>query len=206
MDNKVKEFVKKCKNCELNVDKKCTEPIVAHKVPSRNWETVAVDLFGPMPSSKHIVVAYNLASRFPAAKLVTSTKSEKVIPALKDIYDNFGNPQTQISDNGPPFNSVKMEQFSKQRGIHLQKIPPLHPSANPAETFMKTIGKAVKIAVQNNLEEQDILEQTLNTYRQTPHPATSVPPSSMMFRDGIQSTFPRRFISDEDITRAKLNE
>ena len=84
------------------MDKKTKEPISHHKVPDKCWSTVAVDLFGPMPSSNHVVVVHDLASRFPAAKLVRSTKADCVIPALADIYDAYGNPETQISDNGPP--------------------------------------------------------------------------------------------------------
>ena len=138
MDTKVKEFVESCQNCQANIDKKT--------IPDRNWETVAVDLFGPMSSSKHIVVAYDLGSRYPAAKLVKSTKADAVIPVLEEIYDTYGNPDVQINDNGPPFSSNKMKKFALERDITLRNIPPLHPSSNPAETFMKTIGKGMKIA------------------------------------------------------------
>ena len=31
--------------------------------PTKNWEVVAVDLFGPMPSSNHVVVVQDLVSR-----------------------------------------------------------------------------------------------------------------------------------------------
>ena len=48
-------------------------------VPLNNWESV--DLYGPMPSNKHVVVVKDIASRFSAAKLVTPTKCEKVILA-----------------------------------------------------------------------------------------------------------------------------
>ena len=102
MYDKVCTFVKSCKECALYVDKKTKEPITSHKVPNKSWETVAVDLFGPMPSSKHIVVVQDLGSRYPAAKLVSSTKADKVIPALGEIYNEYGYPETQISDNGPP--------------------------------------------------------------------------------------------------------
>ena len=104
MDKKVEEFVKSCSDCNVFVDKKTKEPIKPHRVPEKCWETVAVDLFGPMSSSKHVVVVQDLASRYPAAKLVTSTKADKVIPALTEIYETYGNPDVQISDNGPPFN------------------------------------------------------------------------------------------------------
>jgi hypothetical protein len=81
-------------------DKKTSKPIKAHEVPRKCWETVAVDLFGPMPSSKRIVVVQDLASRFPAAKLVASTKAFHVLPAMAEIYNSYGNPEHQLSDNG----------------------------------------------------------------------------------------------------------
>ena len=46
---------------------------------SKNWEIVAVDLYGPMPSSNHVVVVQNLGYRYPAAKLVPLTRVEFVI-------------------------------------------------------------------------------------------------------------------------------
>ena len=67
-----------------------------------------MDLFGPMPSHKHVIVVQDLGSRFPAAKLVTSTRSAQVIPALGEIYNTYGNPERQISDIGPPFNNEHM--------------------------------------------------------------------------------------------------
>ena len=83
---------------------KTHEPEKPHNVPEKCWSEVAVDLFGPMPSSNHIVEVQDLASRYPAAKIVSSTKASKVIPALADIYNTYGNPETQLSENGPPFN------------------------------------------------------------------------------------------------------
>ena len=107
MDKQVAELVQKCNDCSAYVGKKKTEPIKHHKIPEKCWDTVAVDLFGPMPTNNHVVVVHDLASRFPAAKLVSSTKADKVIPMLVNIYDTYGYPQKQISDNGPPFRSKK---------------------------------------------------------------------------------------------------
>lgn len=45
---------------------------------------VAVGLYGPMPSSKHFVVVQDLTTRFPTAKVVTSTKADKVLPASNE--------------------------------------------------------------------------------------------------------------------------
>ena len=145
MDKKVEEFTQKCNDCSVFTDKKMTEPIQHHKVPEKCWQTVAVDLFGPMPSSKHVIVVHGLASRFPVAKLVSSTKADKIIPILGSIYDTYGNPEKQISDNGPPFNSHQLTQFAAKRDIQIQNIPLRHPNSNLAETFMNPLGKAMKI-------------------------------------------------------------
>jgi len=102
MNDKVQRYVAKCLPCQSFSEKKTLEPVQAHKVPSKCWDQVAVDLFGPMPSSHHVVVIQDMASRYPAAKLVSSIKAEKVLLALRDIHNNYGNPEQQLSDNGPP--------------------------------------------------------------------------------------------------------
>jgi hypothetical protein len=203
MEDKVNKFLSSCLLCCSFNDKKTSEPIGRHKVPDKCWDTVAVDLFGPMPSKHHVVVVQDLASKYPAAKLVSNTSADKVLPVLSDIYDNLGNPQKQISDNGSPFNSKAMGTFAEKRGISLQKIPPLHPASNPAETFMRPLGKTMKIAHASNTCEKEALKTLLNNYRNTPHPATGVSPSAMIFRDGEQSIFPRQPSSDTDIAAAR---
>ena len=140
MGKKIKDFVKACNHCSMFVDKKTKEPIKPHRVSGKCWDTVSVDLFGSMPTSKHVVVVQDLASRFPAAKLVTSTKADKVLPALSEIYATYGNPEVQISDSGPPFNSTQMHHFTANKSIKLQMAPPLHPSSNSVETFMRPLG------------------------------------------------------------------
>ena len=56
MQSKLIEFVNSSNDCKAFVDKKTREPIQQHKVPSKNWEIVALDLYGPIPSSNHVVV------------------------------------------------------------------------------------------------------------------------------------------------------
>jgi len=51
---------------------------------------------------------------------------------------------------------------------------------------MKTVGKAMKINRHNKSSETTTLRDTLITYRQTPHPATGLPPANMLFRDGAR--------------------
>ena len=81
-----------------------------------------------MPTSNHVIVVQDLSSRYLSGKSVKSTSPDKVIPTLAEIYNSYDNPKNQLSDNGLPFHSKKMETFCQKRSIIMQKILPLHPS------------------------------------------------------------------------------
>ena len=116
-----------------------TEP---NSVPEKCWEETSVDLFGPLPSSHHVLVVQDLASRYPVAKIVKSTNAKSVILVLRDTYYLFGNPLRQKSDNGPPFNSNETTKDTR-----LQTTLKL----------MKPLGKAMRIGNIQNLPEQETL-------------------------------------------------
>ena len=56
---------------------------------------------------------------------------------------------------------------------------------------------------ENSSHEQKLrkrdLNQLLNNYRDTPHPATGLAPAAMLFRDGKRTVFPRKFVADSDV-------
>ena len=206
MKQKVKKHLDQCHLCDMFSDKKTKEEIQPHQVPTECWKSVAVDLFGPMPTSKHVVVVQDMASRFPAAKLVSSTGADKVIPALKEIYNEYGNPETQLSDNGPPFTSEAMKDFAKERQIELKNTPPIHPAANPSETFMKPVGKTMKIAHYTKANKEEALKELLENYRDTPHPALGISPGAMFLKDGTEGKFPSKSATEEEKEKARARD
>lgn len=64
----------------------------------------------------------------------------------------------------------------------------------------------MKIGYQNKESESETLKSALDTYRQTPHPQTHLPPASVLFRDGMKTSFPRKTISQKEIQNAKIND
>ena len=79
-------------------EKKTCKAIKAHELQKKCWVSVAVDLFIPMSSSKHIVMVQDLVSRYPAARLVSLTGANHILPASADIYnDLYGKPDYQPS-------------------------------------------------------------------------------------------------------------
>ena len=61
------------------------------------------------------------------AKIVKSTNTKSVNTNL-----------TQKSDNGPPFNSIEMTKYAKNRNNEQVKIPPGHPAASNVENYNET--------------------------------------------------------------------
>ena len=74
--------------------KNTKEPLISHSNPEEAWQDVSIDLFGPMPDQKHVLVVLGKMSRFPAAKVVPSTAAKPVIISLSDIYTSFGQPES----------------------------------------------------------------------------------------------------------------
>ena len=167
-----------------------------HSVPSKCFETVAVNLLGPMLSSKYVVVVQDLGSRYRAAKLVNSAGVSKVLPALGSIYDAYGNPKKQVSDS---LIHMQRGNLLQPGGIQMKHIASLHPSANTAENFMHPLGKKIKIANLSKVTEKTALEQLLANYHDMPHPAIGLSLASMMFRYGQEGNFSRVTASNDAI-------
>lgn len=141
MDKLIDEYVTECTQCQSITEKHSKVEQRPHSTPTRAWECVSIDHFGPLPDHSHILVVRCDLSRFPVATFVQSTSSADTISALSEIYTSFGYPSKQRSDNGPAFKSKEFGDFCLSKGILHKYTAPHHPRANLAETFMKVLKK-----------------------------------------------------------------
>ena len=192
--------------CQRFTLKTTKEPVASQHTSGVDWEEVNINLFGPMPDKRHILVVQDAMSRFPAAKIVPNTSAPPVVKALDDVYTSYGRPQRHRTDNGPPFSSAEFARYSNENGIEQVLAYPYHPQGNPAETFMKPLGKAVKAALYNRDCAQQAVDNLLKSYRSTPHPATGLPPGNVLFRYGYNTEFPTAPCSDEDVMAGVLKD
>ena len=64
----------------------------------------------------------------------------------------------------------------------------------------------MKIAHASRTREGDAIQSLLSNYRNTPHSATGISPSSMLFRDGERTVFPRQIATEEDVQGARQRD
>ena len=207
LDNAVQSCLATCHECQIHTRSPFKVPLTSTPIPEHPWDSVSLDLFGPLPDNSHILVSRCNLSRFPDAKVVRSTSAQHVLPALAAMYNNFGNPLQHKADNGPPFNGNEFRDFSAARGISIKHSYPYHPQGNEAECFMKPLGKAVKVALDKHLPVQKAVDELLSDYRSTPHPATGLAPGDMFFRGGYHTKFPKRPpVAEPQIIEAKKRD
>ena len=88
----VEKKLRECETCQLFTSKNNKEPIAPVPTTSGTWQEVSVDLFGPMPDKKHVLVVQDTRSRFPAASIVPGTAAQPVLKALDEVYTAYGQP------------------------------------------------------------------------------------------------------------------
>ena len=204
LNSLVEKKLRGCEACQAFTPKNTKEPIAPVPTTPGVWEEVSVDLFGPLPDKRHVLVVQDTRSRFPAAAIVPGTAAQPVLKALDNVYTAYGQPCRHRTDNGPPFNSERFQEYSESKGIDHVKCFPHHPQGNPCETFMKPLGKALKAAYHHRDSAQAAIDSLLKAYRSTPHPATGMPPGDMLFRAGYCADFPRSGqVTEEDVVAAE---
>ena len=144
LDTIVRQRLQTCHECQIHTRSPLQTPLSSSPIPAHPWESLSLDLYGPLPETSHIVVARCNLSRFPDAKLVKSTSAKDVPPVLATIYTNYGNPKEHKADNGSPFNSKEFRDFSTAGRNHSKHSYPYHLQGNEAECFMKPLEKQSK--------------------------------------------------------------
>ena len=145
MNGAIYRFVKSCKICQINSEKRSFEPLKMSVMPQGPWMELAADFIGSLSSGEILLVVIDEYSRFPIVKAIRTNTAEVVIKVLKDIFDLFGRPDTLKTDNGTPFQSYKFSQFEKSDGINHRRITPLWQRANGiCERFTRVINRVLR--------------------------------------------------------------
>lgn len=196
----VSDYVRKCVECQkYKADNLKPAGLLQTPVAASRFETVAIDLFGPLPKTargnKWVFVVEDTASKWVELFAIKDATAEECAKTLiEEVITRFGTPRKLASDNGVQFISDVMQQVAYCLDINQCFIPLYHPSSNPVERKNRDLKTQLSILVGN---EHDTWDNYLGAVRfainTTQCESTGHTPAFL--------TFARELRTPDDVTR-----
>ena len=134
----MKSIINKCEKCLAHCRRNQKELYIPIHIPIAACKTVATDLF--MFQDKTYILIIDLFSHFPVVRQLCGESTKLVLDALKDIFSDFGIPESIISDNGPCYKSQEFNTFCAKFEInHITGASYNHQANSIAECMIQTI-------------------------------------------------------------------
>ena len=149
------------------------------------WTKLATDLFHFEGHSYLLIVDYT--SQFPVMRKLTSMMAHHIVNHIKQIFAEYGWPDTLISDNGPCYASEIFKGLMAEYHINHITSSPHYPQSNGLDEKYVQI---VKNLFHKAKEEGQDLYKCLMTYRKTPLSSTLQSPMQILSKRATRSTLP----------------
>lgn len=175
-----------CSICKQFQPAQQKEPLISHETPNIPWAKVGVDLFECDGLDYMVTVDY-FSGFFEVDRMNVNKKADEVILKLKAHFARHGIPRQLCSDNGPPYNSAKFEDFAHGYEFeHITSSPRYAQSNGKAESAVKIaktlIAKAHKAGADVHLALLD--------YYNTPTEALDSSPAQRLFSRRTRTIMP----------------
>ena len=130
MEKDAEKHCKPCYGCRLVSRPSPPQPIRSTALPTGPWRDLAIDLLGPLPTGKSILVVVDYLSRYCEIDIMRSTVTSKTISNLEEIFARHGLPESLTCDNGPQFVATEFTEYMEQQGIRHHRVTAKWPQAN----------------------------------------------------------------------------
>jgi len=136
MRKRTYDYVDNCFKCIMANDStnRFEKETSLYPLPTVPMDTIHIDHFGPLQPTeqrfKHVLVIVDAFSRYTWLRPVKSTTSRESIEHLRNIFSEFGNPSTIVSDRGIAFTSREFASFTSELLIKHRQIAVAAPWAN----------------------------------------------------------------------------
>ncbi|XP_003728341.1 uncharacterized protein K02A2.6-like [Strongylocentrotus purpuratus] len=126
MEKEVERYVKSCHGYRITSAMPSPELITITPLPSGPWQTIAIDLLGPLPSKDYNFVVVDYDSLYYEIDIMKDKSSEMIIASLEKMFLQHGLPFSVTSDNGPHYISQTFEDYLTRRAsdrglpLHIQ--------------------------------------------------------------------------------------
>ncbi len=187
MAKEIFEYCASCSSCQLRSKSKPRRaPVVDRPVMSEPFETVAIDLVGPLPKGKggcrFILTYICLATRWPEAIPLRSITAKAVVEGLWSIFSRTSIPEVLLSDQGSQFCGKVMSQLCAWLGVEKVKTSPYHPETNGCvERMHGTLKSILGKCMEKGGDWVEQINFALFVLREMPHKDSGFSPFDLVY-------------------------
>ena len=190
------DVIKYCKSCPIcqrcNKTKSRKAPMMERRVLSEPFEVVAMDIVGPMPKGKgdciYLLTIMDMASKWPEAIPLRSTKSKAVVEGLAELIARVGIPLKILSDQGSQFMGSIMAKLCKDLNIDQIHTSPYHPEGNGCiERMHGTLGPMLTKASSLGQDWVTQIPFALFAIRSAPNRETGFSPFELVYGHSVRT-------------------
>ena len=187
MSRDVLEHCRACSICQVkskHVPRKA--PVVDRPLLSEPFESVAVDIVGPLPKGKggcrYLLTYICLATRWPEAVPLRSVTAKSVADGLWEIFSRTGIPEVMLTDQGSQFTGRVVKCLCDWMGIARIRTSPYHPQTNGVVERMHGSLKAILgKSVKSENDWVGFVSLALFVLRQMPHADSGHSPFDLVY-------------------------
>lgn len=195
--SETKEYVAHCLACQ---QRKGNQPVNAGEptaiITDEPWETVGVDIFGPLrpktlKGNKYIITFTDFTTKYVVARpLFAANEEESALALVEDVICKYGVMRKLVSDRGSNFVSSLITEVYKVLKIHKINTTAWHPQGNgQTERFNRPLANMLSIYVKKLKKDwDDVLTYVIFAYNTSVHETTKFTPYFLMF--GREPRFP----------------
>ncbi len=149
-----KSWTQTCIHCQrAKVNQHSVTPLSTFTPPSARFDSIHIDLVGPLPPSRgqtYLLTCIDRFTRWPEAIPLTDITAESVAVAfLQGWISRFGVPSTVTTDRGAQFESALWSSLMQILGTKRLRTTAYHPMANGLiERFHRHLKAALKCQLQ----------------------------------------------------------
>ncbi len=161
-------------------------PAVDRPVLTEPFESVAVDLVGPLPKGKggcrFLLTYICMASRWPEAVALRSITAKSVAEGHWCILSRTAVPEVLLTDQGSQFCGRMVKQLCQLLGIEKIRTLPYHPQFNGiVERMHGTLKSVLGRCVDDKVDWVSQVPLALYVLRQMPHSDSGFSPFDLVF-------------------------
>ena len=201
----VRQFVLGCASCQTKklVRVKTKQALLITDTPSRPFEKISIDLYGPIntPSAygnTHILSIQDWLTKYIVLAPVQRATAEETVRALIDKFISyFGAPEKLLSDRGTHFMNKSMEELARLFKIEKIGSTAFHPQSNGAiERMHHVLTEYLKAYIDKSEKWDELLPLCTLAYNTSEHESTGYTPYELLF--GQKARLPSSFKQPEN--------